>query len=146
MRLSNGVSKGIVAAVAVGALTLAGPLALSGCASDGDSGAKQSEPAAKETAKEPAPPKGVAPPAGHALAKVQNNMSPEQVQQIMGAPSGQANYPSAKMFNPFNYGNDSGQRVEYKYQGQGRVVFAVPKYGGNMKVVRVDYDPNEDGN
>ena len=32
------------------------------------------------------------------------------------------------------------------YVPQGRVVFAVPKWGGNMKVVRVDYDPAEDGN
>ena len=63
----------------------------------------------------------------------------------MGAPSGQASYPSAKTFNPYNFGNDSGNRVEYKYRGQGRVVFAVPKWGGNMKVVRVDYDPTEDG-
>jgi hypothetical protein len=58
----------------------------------------------------------------------------------------QASYPSAKTFNPYNFGGDSGNRVEYKYKGQGRVVFAVPRYGGNMKVVRVDYDPNEDGN
>ena len=47
---------------------------------------------------------------------------------------------------PYNFGDDSGNRVEYKYKGQGRVVFAVPKWGGNMKVVRVDYDPAEDGN
>ena len=76
----------------------------------------------------------------------EHNMSPEQVQEVMGSPSGQASYPSAKTFNPYNFGNDSGNRVEYKYKGQGRVVFAVPKYGGNMKVVRVDYDPAEDGN
>jgi hypothetical protein len=74
------------------------------------------------------------------------DMSPEQVQEVMGSPSGQASYPSAKTFNPYNFGNDSGNRVEYKYKGQGRVVFAVPKWGGNMKVVRVDYDPTEDGN
>ncbi len=125
----------LVVALAVGAAGL-------GCASGGSSGGEQT---AAEPAKA-APPKGVAPPADHRLAKVQMNMSPQQVQEIMGMPSGQANYPTAKAFMPYNYGNDSGSRVEYKYTGEGRVVFAVPRWGGNMKVVRVDYDPNEDGN
>ena len=55
-------------------------------------------------------------------------MTPEQVQEIMGSPNGQASYPTGKTFNPYNFGNDSGNRVEYKYKGQGRVVFAVPKW------------------
>jgi len=117
---------------------------LSGCKSNDAAPAKTTaEPA---TPAKPAPTKGAAAPASSKLSKIQNNMSPEQVQEILGAPSGQASYPSAKTFNPYNFGGDSGNRVEYKYKGQGRVVFAVPRYGGNMKVVRVDYDPAEDGN
>ena len=138
IRFTNAFATGLAAlGLVLGAGTLAG------CKSD-DAPAK-SEPAKAEPAK-PAAPKGAAAPASSKLSKVTNNMSPEQVHEVMGAPSGQASYPSAKTFNPYNFGNDSGNRVEYKYKGQGRVVFAVPKYGGNMKVVRVDYDPAEDGN
>lgn len=114
-------------------------LFLGACAS-GSSGGGESSAAAAEPAKA-APPKGVAPPAGSPMAKVQMNMSPQQVTEILGAPTGQKNYPSGKAFNPFNYGNDSGQRMEYDYTGVGRVVFALPKWGGVPKVVRVDYDP-----
>ena len=136
VRFTNWFATGVVAvALALGAGTL-------GCKSDDAPPAKA--PAA--TAEKPAAPKGAAAPAGSKMAKIENNMSPEQVQEIMGSPSGQASYPSAKTFNPYNFGGDSGNRVEYKYKGQGRIVFAVPRYGGNMKVVRVDYDPAEDGN
>jgi YD repeat-containing protein len=141
--------------VALFASLVLGSAVLVSCASD-DGGATSAEPAkeesapAKETAKEQKaePPKGVAPPAGSKMAKLANNMSPQQVQEIMGAPSGQTRYPTGKSFAfaPFQYSNDSGWRMEYKYKGEGRVIFAEPRWGGNAKVVRVDYDPAEDGN
>ena len=130
--------------IAVAVLALGSGALLPGCKSN-DSASEKPAPAKAEPAK-PAPAKSATAPASSKLSKVANDMSPQQVQEVMGAPSGQASYPSAKTFNPYNFGNDSGNRVEYKYKGQGRVVFAVPKYGGNMKVVRVDYDPAEDGN
>jgi hypothetical protein len=142
MRITNALASGL----AVTGLVLGSGVLTVGCKSN-DSGS--SKPAAEKPAAAPAksaPAKGAAAPAGSKLAKVTNDMSPEQVQEVMGSPNGQASYPSAKTFNPYNFGNDSGNRVEYKYKGQGRVVFAVPKWGGNMKVVRVDYDPTEDGN
>ena len=140
MRFTNALATGVV----VAGLVLG--TSLIGCSSDG--GSQQSAPAAKPAAApaKAAPTKGAAAPASSPLSKVMAEMSPEQVQDVMGSPSGQASYPSAKTFNPYNFGNDSGNRVEYKYKGQGRVVFAVPKWGGTMKVVRVDYDPSEDGN
>jgi hypothetical protein len=142
IRFANKVATG----VAVVALALGSGALLSGCKSDDSAGAAEKPAAEKAAPAKPAPTKGAAAPAGSKLSKVENNMSPEQVQEILGAPSGQASYPSAKTFNPYNFGGDSGNRVEYKYKGQGRVIFAVPRYGGNMKVVRVDYDPAEDGN
>jgi outer membrane protein assembly factor BamE (lipoprotein component of BamABCDE complex) len=144
IRFTNAFATGVAAL----ALVLGSGALLTGCKSNDAAPAKSEAapaPAKAEPAK-PAAPKGAAAPASSKLSKVTNNMSPEQVQEVMGSPSGQASYPSAKTFNPYNFGNDSGNRVEYKYKGQGRVVFAVPKYGGNMKVVRVDYDPAEDGN
>jgi hypothetical protein len=141
VRLTNLFATGI----AVAGLALGSGAMLSGCKSNEAASKPAAEKPAAAPAK-PAPTKGAAAPAGSKLSKVQQNMSPEQVQEIMGAPSGQAMYPSAKAFTPFNYGNDSGNRVEYKYKGQGRVIFATPRWGGNMKVIRVDYDPTEDGN
>jgi hypothetical protein len=139
MRLTNAFATGAVAA----ALALGSGAALSGCKSN--EAASKPAPAEKSKSTEPAKIKGAAAPAGSKLARVENDMSPEQVQEIMGSPTGQSNYPTGKTFNPYNFGNDSGNRVEYKYRGQGRVVFAIPKWGGSMKVVRVDYDPNEPG-
>ncbi len=142
VRFTNLFATGVAAVM----LALGSGGVLSGCKSNDAAPAKTTAEPEKPAAAKPAPVKGAAAPASSKLSKIENNMSPEQVQDIMGSPSGQASYPSAKTFTPFNYGNDSGNRVEYKYKGQGRVVFAVPRYGGNMKVVRVDYDPAEDGN
>jgi YD repeat-containing protein len=140
MRFTNALATGlVVTGLALGS-------GLLGCSSDG--GSQQSAPAEKPAAApaKAAPPKGAAAPAGSKLAKVTNDMSPQQVQEIMGAPTGQARYPSGKSFAPFQYSNDSGWRTEYKYKGEGRVVFADPRWGGQPKVIRVDYDPAEDGN
>jgi SmpA / OmlA family len=139
IRFTNALATG----VAVTGLVLGSGTVLTGCKSDDAQSAPAEKPAAAKAS--PAKPAGNA-PASSRLSKVASNMSPEQVQEVMGSPSGQASYPTGKTFNPYNFGNDSGNRVEYKYKGQGRVVFAVPKWGGNMKVVRVDYDPTEDGN
>ena len=136
MRFSNG----FVTGVAVVGLALASALAPFGCASDGAETASSDSEAAKT-----APPKGVAPPAGHPLAKVAMNMAPSQVQEVMGTPTNQKSYITGKMFIPWYFGSDSGSRVEYAYKGQGRVVFAVNRWSGQQNVVRVDYDPNEDG-
>lgn len=116
-------------------------LLLSACASGG------SESAPETASSETAPVKGVAPPAGHPMATVELNMRPEQVRKILGEPDSVHSYPGAiwKNFIPFYYGADSGKRIEYGYAGQGRVVFTVNRYSGQETVVRIDYDPNEDG-
>ena len=139
IRFTNALATG----VAVTGLVLGSGAVLTGCKSDDAQSAPAEKPAAAKAS--PAKPAGNA-PASSPLSKVATNMSPEQVQEVMGSPSGQGSYPTGKTFNPYNFGNDSGNRVEYKYKGQGRVVFAVPKWGGAMKVVNVVYDPSEDGN
>jgi hypothetical protein len=139
MRSTHGFTTGLV----VVGLALASTLALGGCASDGAQ-EPSSSTAGGEAAK-PAPQKGVAPPSGHPLAKVEMNMAPSQVQEIMGAPTNTKSYITGKSFIPWYFGSDSGSRVEYAYKGQGRVVFAVNRWSGQQKVLRIDYDPNEDG-
>lgn len=113
------------------------------CASDGSG---DSAAPAQEEAKA-GPPKGVAPPAGHPLSKIEIGMRTDQVRGVLGEPDGQHTYAGAiwKRFIPFYYGADSGFRTEYAYAGQGRVVFARNAYSGGETVVRIDYDPEETG-
>jgi outer membrane protein assembly factor BamE (lipoprotein component of BamABCDE complex) len=106
----------------------------------GDDKAK-SEPPKKEAAH----PKGVAAPAGSKLAKVEKKMTQEQVRKIMGEPSNEKSYITGQAFNPWNYGGNSGQNVEWDYKGVGRVIFTVHRWTHQLVVIRIDYDPTEQG-
>jgi hypothetical protein len=120
-------------------------LGVAGCAKSGGSAAA-AEPAQQEAAPaKPAAAKGVAPPANSKLAKVQKDMSPEQVRAIMGAPNNEKSYVTGKAFIPYYYGADAGTNTEWSYKGVGRVVFGVNKYTRNTRVIRIDYDPSETG-
>jgi outer membrane protein assembly factor BamE (lipoprotein component of BamABCDE complex) len=115
-------------------------LALGACASGGSSGGK----ATSEGAKAEKSAKGVAPPAGSKLARVQKGMSPGEVTAIMGEPTNTSTYQTGMAWVPFYYGSDT-MRTDYKYKGVGRVVFGHNRWSGSMKVIRIDYDPSEDG-
>ena len=123
------------------AALLASALLLGACASGGGSESAAGETQAAKTA----PPKGVAPPAGHPLGQVEMRMRPDQVRKAMGEPDSVKRYITGKAFNPFYFGADSGRRTEYSYAGKGRVVFSINRWSGQETVVRVDYDPDEDG-
>jgi glucose/arabinose dehydrogenase len=105
--------------------------------------AQQSAPAQKSAP--PKPVKGAPAPAGSKLAKVEKNMSPDQVRQIMGAPNGEKVYVTGKQFIPYYYGADAGTNTEWSYKGVGRVVFGVNRYTNTTRVIRIDYDPSETG-
>lgn len=120
-------------------------LAIAGCAGGGGSGGGETKAASAPAAPaKKAPPKGAAPPRGTKMAKVTLDMTPEQVRTIMGAPTGEGSYPTGKVWIPFYFGSDAS-RTEWKYKGQGRVVFSNNRWSGSQKVVRIDYDPSEDG-
>jgi len=128
----------VSSAASLAALALGSGALLSGCKSS--EAARAVRPGWFEPDAPPVKPER---PAESSLALVKNDMSPDQVVGIMGSPTGQTSYPTAKTYNPF--GNDSGNRVVYMYEGRGRVLFAVPKNGGDLRVLRVDVDPAEDG-
>ena len=90
------------------------------------------------------PVKGVKAPAGTRLSKVSKGMTDAQVRNIMGNPSNTASYTTGKAWIPFFWGSDTS-RTDWKYKGVGRVVFSRNRYSGGLKVVRIDYDPNEKG-
>lgn len=113
---------------------------LMACASSG--GASAQEESAGST--ESAAPRGMTAPAGHALAKVEEGMNPGQVSAILGEPTSRQTYQTGKAWIPFYWGSDT-HRTDWKYKGTGRVVFGTNRWSGNQKVIRVDYDPQEDG-
>lgn len=111
-----------------------------GCASSG--GGSAAEPAQAEQARKP---QGVAPPADSPLAKIRLGMSDVDVRRTLGEPTGSNSYMTGKQFIPWYFGPDT-TRTDYKYAGQGRVVFSRNQYSGELKVIRIDYDPAETGN
>ncbi len=122
-------------------------LALVACASGGGgSSADQSSSSASSagSAAPAKPPKGVAPPAGHKLAKVAVGMTPAQVKEILGEPTNQTTYMTGKAWIPWYFGPT--HQTDFKYKGVGRVVFVNNRWSGQIQsVTRVDYDPAEDG-
>jgi len=80
------------------------------------------------------------------FTKLKIGMSMRQVTDLVGQPTDQGSYVTGKAFIPFYYGGDSTRFAAY-WKGQGRVIFQ----GGNAwgagrgKVVRIEYDPGEDG-
>jgi YD repeat-containing protein len=78
------------------------------------------------------------------LSKVQRGMPEEQVRDLLGSPDSQVTYPSWKQFMPWNWGG-GGQRVEYKYKGEGRVIMETRAWTGQLRVVQVVPDAKEDG-
>jgi hypothetical protein len=127
-------------------LAAAAALGLAGCAHSkgSSSGSSQAAAEAPKKAEKEKPAKGVPPPPGSRLAKVQLGMDDSQVRQIMGEPTGMNSYVTGKAFIPYYYGTDTS-RMDWKYKGEGRVVFSRNAYSGHLKVVRVDYDPHETG-
>src|SRR5262245_15417576 len=109
----------------------------SGCAKR--SPAEQQQRQAAEAQYPPPPPKSK-------MAQITPDMREAQVMKIMGPPDDSKAYVTGKAFIPYYYGPDSTRFAAY-WKGQGRVIFQ----GGNAwgagrgKVVRVEYDPSEDG-
>ena len=111
----------------------------SGSSSSGSSTAATSESTAAAQ-----PPKGVPAPAGSKLAQVAIGMKPEQVKEIMGEPTSQSTYMTGKAWIPWYFGPT--HQTDWKYKGQGRVVFVNNRWSGAVQTVtRIDYDPAEDG-
>lgn len=124
--------------LALCAVILAVGLSVGACASSGGGESAQTAEAKK------APPKGVPAPAGHPLAKVQEGMGAGDVTRIMGEPTSTQTYQTGKAWIPYYFGSDT-HRIDWKYKDVGRVVFGQNRWSGNLKVIRIDYDPGEDG-
>lgn len=85
-----------------------------------------------------------APPPGHAFTLVEVGMDTDAVRAAVGKPTSQRRIPTAWAFVPFYFGSDV-RRTEWNYVGQGRILFATDGRTGELEVLRVEYDPREDG-
>src|SRR5262245_24941655 len=118
-------------------------LALSACASAGGGATDKpaAKTAAKTTTKTDAKTADVPPPASSKLAKVKVGMNDVDVRKAMGEPTTSKSYMTGKQWIPFYFGPDTG-RTDWKYKGQGRVVFSRNRYSGGLTVIHVTYDPH----
>lgn len=123
-------------------------LALAGCAeraarpADPGAGAAPAAEAKQEAAADAPTP----PPPDSKLAKVTKGMAMSEVVKILGEPTDRHQYMTGKAFIPWYFGDDVS-RVEWHYQGLGRVVLTgggAFGQGGGL-VEWVDYDPKETG-
>lgn len=86
--------------------------------------------------------KGAVPPSWSRLAKINEGMNDNNVKKILGDPDDTDGYPTGKEYIPYYFGTDTS-RVEWKYKGEGRIVFSVNRYSGGLKVIRIDYNSDE---
>jgi outer membrane protein assembly factor BamE (lipoprotein component of BamABCDE complex) len=135
--------RGRIMRIARLALGIGVALSLAACASTGGNGSSASEGSSAKSTSTKAP-RGVAPPKSSPLARVSLGMTPDEVRQKIGSPTSEQSYVTGKAWIPFYYGPDTA-RTDWKYKGQGRVVFSRNQYSGSVKVIRIDYDPSEDG-
>lgn len=108
------------------------------CSSSSDSA---NTPSAEARAKSEAA-KGKAAPEGTKLSKIREGMNDVEVGKIMGYPESSNSYMTGKSWIPFYFGSDT-TRTDWLYKGQGRVVFSRNHYSGGLKVIRIDYNPDE---
>jgi len=104
--------------------------------------AKEEQRAEREAERSPYPP----PPAKSKMAQIAPGMREPEVMRIMGPPDDSHAYITGKAFIPWYFGPDRTRFAAY-WRGQGRVIFMGGNAwgGGRGKVVRVEYDPSEDG-
>ena len=87
-----------------------------------------------------------APPAGHPFSKIEPGMVQEKVASILGQPTSRFDYPTGKNWIPVVgwLGRDT-HHWEWYYKGKGVVIFNKRWTWSPISVLRVDYDPSEDG-
>ena len=79
-------------------------------------------------------------PADSLFSKIEIGMEKSQIIDLIGPPSDLQSKSSGKIYIPFYFGRDVARTVYY-YKGEGRIIIS----SGNDKVMRIDYDPLEDG-
>ena len=86
------------------------------------------------------------PPADSGFAKIAIGMSQGEVVNVLGQPTEQEGGMTGKEWIPFNFKGQGTQQILMYYKGQGRIYLEnESRYRSVMRVVKVEYDPNESG-
>ncbi|MDG2308719.1 MAG: hypothetical protein P8R42_29415 [Candidatus Binatia bacterium] len=83
---------------------------------------------------------------GSKFTKLKIGMSRAQVVDLMGPPTDEGAYVTAKAFIPFYYGSDTS-RIELAYKGQGRLIFSTGAGWGTDRghLTWIIYNKNDSG-
>ena len=119
-------------------LIIALTLSLAACFGDKGNVKKEKKAKAKPKAAVKAPSKKI--PSSSKFAKIKIGMPRKQVIDLIGYSKDTSHHTTGKSYIPFYHGRDRGRRVLY-YKGEGRLYFST----GNDKLVKMEYDPSEDG-
>jgi hypothetical protein len=122
-------------------------------AAKGKKGTKNAKaaPAAQAAPSAAAAPAPAPAPAADAPKKVdfslvQVGMSQQQVDSLLGPPTGQTQHMTGKQWQPFNYGAKDLQRMLYLYKGVGRIEFSLKSgYEGVFRVLTITPNTGETG-
>lgn len=80
------------------------------------------------------------------LEAIKIGMSMDEVNAIMGAPTGTYSHQTGKAWRPFNFKGEDVMRQVYLYKGKGRVVFSQESvYQSVWRVLEVQLNPSETG-
>ena len=121
-------------------------LAMCGVVLVGVAGCAKRSPAEQAERQQRAEKQYPPPPAKSKMAQITPEMREAQVMKLMGPPDDSKAYVTGKAFIPYYFGPDTTRFAAY-WKGEGRVIFMGGNAwgGGRGKVVRVEYDPSEDG-
>lgn len=80
------------------------------------------------------------------LDVIRNGMSMQEAFDLVGPPTSSSARPTGKAFIPFNFKGSDTVRSYALYKGKGRIVFSsASRYDSTMRVIEVQFDPNESG-
>jgi hypothetical protein len=110
-------------------------------------GAKPAAAPAAAAAPAPAPAPAAAPAAKVVdFSLIRVGMSQQEVNDLLGPPTGQSQRMTGKQWQPFNYGARDLQRMNYLYKGVGHIEFSLKSaYEGVFRVIAITPDPKETG-
>lgn len=78
------------------------------------------------------------------FARLRLGMTKQDAEALLGLPDHSLHYANDGARIPF-YASDDSSRWETSYRGQGRLLFSGAWLTGEVRLIRIEYDPREDG-
>lgn len=78
------------------------------------------------------------------FSRLRLGMTKQDAEALLGRPDTSLHYANEGARIPF-YASDDSSRWETFYRGQGRLMFSGAWLTGEVRLIRIEYDPGEDG-